>query len=206
MIRAFGMFCGGGGSSFGAALVGATVVGGIDAWTFATEVFADNFPEASVITGRVEEIEPRDILDKAGSIDLLLTSPECTNHSCARGARPRSEASREIAFQIVRYARVMKPRWIIIENVIHMRRWSRYPDLVQTLRDEATELRSMCWMRPITECRRGARGCSFSAIVRTNLLAVSRRDGGPSRPLQAFWTSPRPGIGVVSQFEIWKAD
>ena len=116
MIRAFDMFCGGGGSSYGAAMAGVTVVGGVDAWSLATEVFADNFPEAVVFTKRVEELEPRIILDKIGSIDLLLASPECTNHSCARGARPRSKASQETALQVVRYACVIKPRWIIIEN------------------------------------------------------------------------------------------
>ena len=136
MIRTFDMFCGGGGSSCGAALAGASVIGGVDAWTLATEVFADNFPEAKVFKGTVEDLEPRVILDEVGSIDLLLASPECTNHSCARGARPRLESSRETALQVVRYARVMRPRWIIIENVIHMRPWSRYPGLLQALRSE----------------------------------------------------------------------
>lgn len=136
MIRTFDMFCGGGGSSYGAALAGASIVGGVDAWPLATDVFADNFPEAKVIRGRVEEIDPRVILDKVGSIELLLASPECTNHSCARGARPRVEESRETALHVVRYARVIKPRWIIIENVVHMRPWSRYPNLLQQLRNE----------------------------------------------------------------------
>ena len=136
VIRTFDLFCGGGGSSRGAVLAGASVVGGIDAWTLATEVFADNFPEAKVFTGRVEEFEPGVVLDEVGPVDLLLASPECTNHSCARGARPRVEESRETAFQVVRYARVMRPRWIIVENVIHMRPWSRYQDLLQALRDE----------------------------------------------------------------------
>ena len=136
MIRTFDMFCGAGGSSYGAAMAGADIVGGIDALALATEVFADNFPEANVFTGRVEEFEPRDILNKVGPIDLLLASPECTNHSCARGARPRSDESRETALQVVCYAKVVKPRWIIIENVIHMRPWSRYPYLLQALRDE----------------------------------------------------------------------
>ena len=71
---------------------------------------------------------------------FILASPECTNHSCARGARPRLEASRETALQVVRYARVMRPRWIIIENVIHMRPWFRYPGLLQALRDEGYNL------------------------------------------------------------------
>lgn len=136
MIRTFDMFSGGGGSSWGAAMAGASVIGGVDVWTLATEVFADNFPDAKVFNGRVEELEPSVILDEIGPVDLLLASPECTNHSCARGARPRLESSRETAFQVVRYARIMRPRWIIIENVIHMRPWSRYQGLLQTLRAE----------------------------------------------------------------------
>ena len=136
MIRTFDMFSGGGGSSWGAALAGASIIGGVDAWRLATEVFADNFPEAKVFSGRVEEIEPGVILDEVGAVDLLLASPECTNHSCARGARPRVEESRETAFEVVRYARAMRPRWIVIENVIHMRPWRRYQGLLQTLRDE----------------------------------------------------------------------
>lgn len=136
MIRVFDMFCGAGGSSAGAAIAGASVVGGIDSWALATDVFSDNFPGAKVFQACVEKFEPGIIQDGIGRIDLLLASPECTHHSCARGARPRDEASRATALQVVRYAQVLKPRWIIIENVIHMRPWSRYPDLLQTLRNE----------------------------------------------------------------------
>ena len=136
MIRAFDMFCGGGGSSYGAEMAGAEITGGIDSWPVATEVFADNFRNACVFTGRVEECEPQSIADRTGPIDLLLASPECTNHSCARGGRQRLETSRDTAFQVVRYARTMRPRWIIIENVIQMRSWTRYPELLQSLRIE----------------------------------------------------------------------
>ena len=110
--------------------------GGIDSWPLAMSVFADNFPAACVFSGRVEDYEPQMIADRTGPIDLLLASPECTNHSCARGGRPRLEASRATAFQVVRYARAMKPRWLIIENVIYMRSWPRYPEFLQSLRHE----------------------------------------------------------------------
>ena len=136
MVRTFDMFCGGGGSSYGAEMAGAEIIGGIDAWPLATEIFADNFPEACVFNGRVEDYKPKEIADRTGPIDLLLASPECTNHSCARGGRPRLDASRDTAFQVVRYARAMKPRWLIIENVIHMRSWARYAELLQSLRNE----------------------------------------------------------------------
>ena len=130
------MFCGGGGSSHGAAIAGAEVVGGIDSWTVATDTFADNFPAAIVFNGRVEDYEPQEIVKKTGPVDLLLASPECTNHSCARGNRPRLESSRETAFQVVRYARIMKPRWIIVENVARMRGWARYSELLHSLHKE----------------------------------------------------------------------
>ena len=136
MMRTFDMFCGGGGSSYGAEAAGAEIVGGIDSWSLATEVFADNFPGSSVFNARVENYDPKRIEERVGPIDLLLASPECTNHSCARGGRPREDASRETAFQVVRYARVIKPRWIIIENVIYMRSWDRYEEFLQSLRYE----------------------------------------------------------------------
>ena len=132
MIRTYDIFSGMGGSSYGAAAAGATIVGGIDAWNLATKVFADNFPSARVSVGAVEKQEPRRIVDQ-GRIDLLLASPECTSHSCARGARPRSDSSRDLAFEVVRYARAIAPRWIVIENVIQMRSWSRYREFLGAL-------------------------------------------------------------------------
>lgn len=130
------MFCGGGGSSYGAAMADAEIVGGIDLWPFATEVFAENFPCARMFEGRVEKIDPHMIVDKTGPIDLLLASPECTNHSCARGGRPKVKASQDTAFQVIRYAQAMNPRRIIIENVISMRGWARYPEFLQLLGEE----------------------------------------------------------------------
>ena len=134
MIRTYDMFCGLGGSSAGAAAAGAEIVGGIDAWTLAAEAFADNFPAARIIALPVEELEPNRVVQQTGPIDLLLASPECTHHSCARGARPRSDESRDTAFEVVRYARAMAPRWVVIENVVHMRPWSGYLEFLRALR------------------------------------------------------------------------
>ena len=133
MIRAYDMYCGAGGSSRGAANAGAVIAGGIDGWGLATKVFADNFPSAEVVNSRVENQDPNRISEATGPIDLLMASPECTSHSCARGARPRSDESRDTAFEVVRYARAMQPRWLVIENVAHMRAWGRYRELHRAL-------------------------------------------------------------------------
>jgi DNA (cytosine-5)-methyltransferase 1 len=132
-LRVLDLFCGGGGSSAGARKAGATIVGAIDAWDLATDAFQENFPEAHVVTAKLETIRIRALHETIGAINLLLASPECTNHTPAKGSAKRSEASRETALQVIRFAREFKPRWIIVENVMQMRSWSAYKKFVTDL-------------------------------------------------------------------------
>lgn len=134
-VRAIDLFCGGGGSSWGAKAAGAEIVCGIDAWDVATRTYAANFPEAKAITMRMASRTSPSLLGDLGKIDLILASPECTNHTCARGSRPRVEESRLTAHYVVRFARDLAPRWIVIENVIQMRNWIGYEKLVRGLSD-----------------------------------------------------------------------
>lgn len=91
MVRTLDLFCGGGGSSYGARRAGASIVCGIDMWGLATATYEENFPEARTITRKLERVSPRKLHDSIGDVDLLLASPECTNHTCAKGAGRRSE-------------------------------------------------------------------------------------------------------------------
>lgn len=101
----------------------------------ATATYEDNFPHAETITDQLENINPRKLRRTIGDIDLLLASPECTNHTCAKGSAPRSESSRATALQALRFAKEFRPRWMILENVVHMRPWSRYGELKDCIRD-----------------------------------------------------------------------
>ena len=130
----FDLFCGAGGSSWGAALAGAEIVGGVDADSLATQVFVDNFPEAWIGRGRAEEIDVDRLHETVGPVELLLASPDCTSHTHARGARPPEDTSRNTAHQVARYARALDPQWIVIENVVNMRRWEHYSQLLDDLR------------------------------------------------------------------------
>lgn len=128
-LRTFDLFCGAGGSSCGARSAGATVVGGVDAWATASDTFELNFPDATVWNRRLEKLSARAIAKQVGRIDLLLASPECTNHTFAKGNRregDEQERSRQTAFQVIRFARALEPRWIVVENVVSMRRWDQY--------------------------------------------------------------------------------
>jgi len=112
-------------------------------WDVATATFSENFQSATVKTSRLEDIEPSRLRDEIGDIDLLLASPECTNHTCAKGAAPRSEKSRATALQTIRFARAFEPRCVVMENVVHMRPWSRYEEMKSELQSLGYELREM---------------------------------------------------------------
>lgn len=132
-IRVLDLFCGGGGSSWGARAAGAEVVCGVDASAYAVATFGRNFPTARAVQMTLDEGSGPAELPGLGPIDLLLASPECTNHGGARGSRPRNEASRLTARYVVNFARVLLPRWVVVENVPRMRGWEGYGPLVGEL-------------------------------------------------------------------------
>ena len=132
-VLALDLFAGIGGSSCGARSAGARVVAAVDAWGLACEAYADNNPTVKMYNSFCERVDPPAIAKEFGKIDLLLASPECTSHTCAKGAAKRSESSRATAFQVVRFAEALTPKWIVVENVIHMRAWTRYQELIESL-------------------------------------------------------------------------
>lgn len=134
-IRALDMFCGAGGSSWGAREAGVDIVAAFDLWPLAGEIHDVNFPEAEFIHGRLEELNVEALVRRLGKIDLILASPECTNHSPAKGNKPRCEQSKGTAFQVVRFAAAFKPRWIVVENVVNMRKWTRYAEFKAALEE-----------------------------------------------------------------------
>lgn len=127
-IRAIDLFSGVGGSSRGAKLAGAEIVACFDLWDLAGKNHHSNFPNTKYYQGRLEELDIETVAEEIGQIDLILASPECTNHSPAKGNKPRCEDSKNTAFQVTRFARKFKPRWIVVENVVSMRKWSRYKE------------------------------------------------------------------------------
>jgi DNA (cytosine-5)-methyltransferase 1 len=78
----------------------------------------------------------RRLLGGVSEVQLLLASPECTNHTCARGTLDWDEVSRETALYVLNYVRAFKPRWLVIENVVQMRNWSKYDALLEALRED----------------------------------------------------------------------
>lgn len=87
VIRGCGTFCGAGGSSAGARTAGVEMVGAIDMCPTATATYRANFPDAHVVTGRLERVAMDAFKEKVGEVDILLASPECRNHTMCQGFR-----------------------------------------------------------------------------------------------------------------------
>ena len=129
-IRVLDLFCGAGGSSCGARQAGAEIIGAVDFWSAAAETFGLNFPEARRWCMPIQRLSGEAVARELGRVDLILASPECTNHTFAKGNRrvgEEQEASRRTAFEVLRFVRALQPRWVVVENVVSMRNWSEYP-------------------------------------------------------------------------------
>lgn len=136
VIRAIDLFSGCGGSSLGATQAGVEVKAAVDLWPLARDTYLDNFNGVSCYNDRIENLDPREVEDRTGNIDLIMASPECTSHTCAKGNNPGSESSRMTAFEVLRFVRELEPRWVIIENVVHMKKWAKYKLLIEQLKTE----------------------------------------------------------------------
>jgi len=126
------LFCGGGFGARGAVRGGGVPLLGVDAWKLATDTYKANFPQSEILTAAIETLDASRFAKRLRP-DVLLTSPECTAHSIARGSNPGTEKSRETAIGIVPWIKAMQPRWVIVENVNRMKTWDRHDELVNTI-------------------------------------------------------------------------
>lgn len=107
---------------------------GVDSWDIAAETYRDNFPMATALMARLHSHSSASLLPGIGRVDLLMASPECTNHTCARGARERDTESQQTSAYTLNFVRAFRPRWVVIENVVQLRDWEGYPRILEALR------------------------------------------------------------------------
>ena len=126
------LFCGAGGSSRGAAMAGAEIVMAANHWSTAIGVHQANHPDAAHDCADISQVDPR----RYPRTDILLASPECTNHSQARGVSrkrqdpslwdapdPSAERSRATMWDVPRFAEQMDYTAIVVENVVEATKW-----------------------------------------------------------------------------------
>lgn len=145
MITFHDLFAGAGGSSTGLTQVpGFSVRVAANHWKLAVEVHNANHPGADHLCADIASYDPR----RLPPADMLWASPECTNHSQAKGrkrasAQPdlfgetvpdeASERSRATMWDVPRFAEVHQYRAIVVENVVDAAKWVPFRAWLQAM-------------------------------------------------------------------------
>ena len=139
-------FCGAGGSSIGATQAGAEVKLAMNHWALAIETHNTNFPNVDHVCTDISATDPR----RYPSTDVLITSPECTNHSLAKGIPrrfykqdifgnvlidPSEERSRATMWDVPRFAEYHNYNIIITENVVDAAKWRLFDAWLKAMHD-----------------------------------------------------------------------
>ncbi|MBQ6472735.1 MAG: DNA cytosine methyltransferase [Victivallales bacterium] len=120
------LFCGGGGTSTGMieafrkAGANYTLVG-INHWQIAIDTNKRNH-DGQWLCASVNSIDPTDVIP-SGRLDFLWASPECTNHSRAKGGKPRANQSRCQPEMLLSWIRKLIVRRMYVENVPDFLDW-----------------------------------------------------------------------------------
>lgn len=132
MITVTDLFCGAGGSSVGAERVkGVQLAVAANHWKAAIEVHQLHFPHARHDLADISQVDPR----RYPWTNVLIASPECTNHSQAKGVSRKAqdptsadfdaaaERSRATMWDVGRFAEQNLYDAIIVENVVEATKW-----------------------------------------------------------------------------------
>jgi len=215
MLTITDLFCGAGGSSSGAEMVpGVTVRMAANHWRLAVETHNINIPHADHDVADISQVDPR----RYPTTDILWASPECTNHSQAKG-RKRSvdhqpalfgdilpdeaaQRSRATMWDVLRFAERHQYRAIVVENVVDVRCWLMWPAWTTGLTNlgyhyQVVYLNSMF-----------AQAAGLPAPQSRDRLYVVAWRAGDRKPDLARWTRPLAYCpqcdGVARAMQAWK--
>ncbi|WP_336799556.1 DNA cytosine methyltransferase [Kaistia sp. MMO-174] len=186
-------FAGGGGASTGIEIaLGRSPDIAINHDAEALSMHAANHPDTLHLPHNVWKVDPHAVT--AGRpVGLLWASPDCKHFSKAKGGKPVARNIRDLAWVVVRWARQVRPRVIILENVEEFQGWGPLREdgmpcperKGETFRQWTGELRKLGYKVEWREMR----ACDYGApTIRKRLFLIARRDGRP-----IIWPKPAHG-------------
>lgn len=186
-------FAGGGGASCGIELaLGRHVDIAINHDPEAVMMHSLNHPQTEHHCESVWDVDPLDLV-QGRQVGLAWFSPDCKHFSKAKGGKPRDKKIRGLAWVAMRWAALVRPRVIILENVEEFQTWG--PVLVDgtpcpkrkgdTFRSFVRQLQEKGYAVEWRELR----ACDFGApTIRKRLFLIARCDGQP-----IVWPEPTHG-------------
>lgn len=200
------LFAGGGGASTGIEqAIGRPVDIAVNHDPQAVALHRANHPQTEHFTCDVFEIDPLTVTD-GRPVGLLWASPDCKHFSKAKGGKPVSKKIRGLAWVVIKWAKLAKPRVIHLENVEEFKTWGPLtadgmpcPERKgSTFRRWTAQLENLGYKVEFKELR----GCDYGApTIRKRLFMVARCDGLP-----IVWPEPthaaKPAKG--SKLKPWR--
>ena len=123
-FSAIDLFCGCGGLSLGLRKAGFKVLAAVDNDPLSVNTYRKNHRRTILIEDDIQSVEPVAIMQqlnlKAGDLDLLAGCPPCQGFSTLRtfnGAHEIDEPMNDLVFEFARFARVLLPKTLMMENV-----------------------------------------------------------------------------------------
>jgi DNA (cytosine-5)-methyltransferase 1 len=186
-------FAGGGGASTGIEMaLGRSPDIAINHDAEALALHRMNHPETLHLPHNVWKVDPVAVTG-GRPVGLLWASPDCKHFSKAKGGRPVKRNIRDLAWVVVRWARQVRPRVIILENVEEFRDWGPISQEGQPCKDRKGETFKR-WEGELKRLgykveHRELRACDYGApTIRKRLFLIARRDGEP-----IIWPKPTHG-------------
>lgn len=178
-------FAGGGGASTGIELaLGRPVDIAINHDPAAIAMHKANHPFTEHYCESVWDVDPVKVC-RGRNVALMWLSPDCKHFSKAKGGKPVEKHIRGLAWIAVRWAALVKPRVIVLENVEEFKTWGRIdratgkPDVAhkgETFRSFVNALKHHGYAVEWKELR----ACDYGAPTsRKRLVLIARCDGKP---------------------------
>lgn len=187
------LFAGGGGASTGIEqAIGRHVDIAVNHDADAVAMHQANHPQTRHFISDVFEVDPREVCGDR-PVGLLWASPDCKHFSKAKGGKPVSKKIRSLAWVVIKWAKTVHPRVILLENVEEFQTWGPLgadgrPCPARkgtTFRRWISQLEALGYRVEWRELR----ACDFGApTIRKRLFLVARRDGLP-----IVWPQPSHG-------------
>lgn len=190
-------FAGGGGASMGIEqAIGRPVDIAINHDAEAVAMHMANHPETQHFQQDIWKVRPRQAT-KGRPVALAWFSPDCKHFSKAKGGKPVEKSVRDLAWVVVEWARDVRPRVIMLENVEEFRTWGPLTEDNMPDRDRKGETFNE-WLEAIRALGyevewRELRACDYGApTIRKRLFIIARCDGKP-----IAWPAKTHGKGLL---------
>lgn len=190
-------FAGGGGASLGMERALGHVDVAINHDPRALAIHKANHPNTRHFEQSITSVDPLEATD-GRPVGLAWFSPDCKHFSKAKGGKPVQKNIRDLAWVVVHWAKRVRPRVIMLENVEEFTTWGPLDPETQRPCKVQSGFTFHQWVKALRKLGyavewRELRACDYGTpTTRKRFFLIARCDGRP-----IIWPKPTHGEGLL---------